>query len=790
MPAEHSPEAQNSAGSHTAHDALRTRAMLNWLGMPWLRQAWHALSGYYTLDIDTLIPGGDLRPTEEPTTWEACGPDPHFLIPVATNRHYLRLEFEAQLLGDALPEQGQVELYYDLGKGFDDTARFSTLFNEDVIVVDAVIAMGAEALALRLDPVDSPCRFKIRKLRLRACNSLAATLLRARASLTLLAKRNQLARQGLHALAAFSRGKFKHGLELLFDSVGTADTRYIKFMEARAVDRNARQALAAAAERFAIKPVFSIVVPTYNSPAPFLERALRSVLDQTYPHWELCIADDGSPNRDDIRRVLDPLAAGDSRIKIDYLARNCGISQASNAALAKARGDFIVLLDHDDELRPHALHAFAQAINRAPDVDFLYSDEDKIDLDGNRFGPFFKPDWSPAYMLGCMYTCHLGAYRRTLVEEVGGFRSAFDFAQDYDLALRVVTETDRIHHIPDILYSWRTLPGSTAGGNEAKPAAELKARAAVQAFLDRGRYKGLALPGPHPGTHRVKFELIGNPLISIVMAFPAWPSGNSGGHSILDLAKQIRENSTYRPIEILCPMQDNISPELIHALTEVGVTLVACREAQSPFAVRVNAVAAAAEGEYLVILNEAVRVKSAEWLEEMLMWAQQDAICAAGAKVFCPDGRISHAGVLLLERGPVLAHHNAKSNERGLAGIAVLPHEVSGLTGCIMVRRQDYLAHGGFDSGFNANLGMIDFCLRLRSGTGKRIVFTPYASLQLLQTRDPDAPDDLGVFMARWRDTMGHDRYYNANLSQSPPGYHVRAEFRSLAEEYEISRDG
>ena len=242
------------------------------------------------------------------------------------------------------------------------------------------------------------------------------------------------------------------------------------------------------------KPVISILMPVYNTDTPWLKRAVDSVHAQVYPYWELCIADDGS-TKPDVGRLLRKYAAQDPRIKTRFLSANEGISEASNAALSLASGDFIGLLDHDDELSPDALYEVARFLNRHPEADMLYSDEDKIAENGERCEPSFKPDWSPDLFLSCMYTCHFGVYRKSLVREIGEFRKGYEGSQDYDLVLRLTERTDRIFHIPRVLYHWRKSTGSAASSTNAKPYAYTSAKEALKDALHRRQIAGVVLDG-------------------------------------------------------------------------------------------------------------------------------------------------------------------------------------------------------------------------------------------------------------------------------------------------------
>lgn len=257
--------------------------------------------------------------------------------------------------------------------------------------------------------------------------------------------------------------------------------------------------------RFHYKPKISIIMPVYNAPERFLDSAIRSVLAQHYHNWELCVCDDASPNPS-VKARLQRWQKKDSRIKVAYSTENEHISGASNRALAIATGEFVGLLDHDDEITPDALYEVVKLLQERPDADMIYSDEDKVDVKERRAEPYFKPDWSPDYILSVMYTCHFGVYRKKLMDELGGFRKGFEGSQDYDLVLRISERTSNIYHIPKILYHWRTAPGSCATAMDAKPYARIAAKKAIAEHLERRHTPGTVLDGDRPGYYKVIFH--------------------------------------------------------------------------------------------------------------------------------------------------------------------------------------------------------------------------------------------------------------------------------------------
>ena len=313
---------------------------------------------------------------------------------------------------------------------------------------------------------------------------------------------------------------------------------------------------------FSYQPLISIVMPTYNTPDKLLRAALESVANQLYPHWELCIADDASTTPH-LRRVLDQYVAGEPRIKITHRENRGHISDATNSALALATGEFIALMDQDDELAPNALYELAKALNRDPTLDMIYSDEDKIDECGRHYGPFFKPDWSPDYLESCMYTSHLAIYRKTMVDGIGGFRSECDGAQDYDFVLRFTEQTQRIAHVPKVLYHGRTISGPTAYGMDHKNYVVDAGVRALEGRLQRTGRTGTVEMNRYAGCFDLSTELPVSPLVSIVIPTTGRTKSVYGRtvNLILNCVDTIRNRSNYHNFEIVIVDDGNMNPQ-------------------------------------------------------------------------------------------------------------------------------------------------------------------------------------------------------------------------------------
>ncbi|HET6954018.1 MAG TPA: glycosyltransferase, partial [Acidimicrobiales bacterium] len=456
-------------------------------------------------------------------------------------------------------------------------------------------------------------------------------------------------------------------------------------------------------------PLFSIVTPVYKTPADVLRVMLRSVADQTFTDWEHCLVDDGTADAvPHIRKILDEAAAADPRVRVEYRHENGGIVHASNDALAMARGEFIALLDHDDELEPHALERVAAAIAGADDVDYVYTDEDKIDEHGSCSAPFFKPDWSPERFRTQMYTCHLSALRRTLVEEVGGFHADFNGSQDWDLVLRVTEKARRIAHVPEVLYHWRMLVSSAASSPEAKPWAYEAGTRAIQAHCDRTGFEALA-EQESPGHYHLVPRLTTQPLVSIVVPTGGQMRDVRGEHAVLveQAVESIVKTSTYENVEILCVVDEKVPQAVLDRLLDLGgdrLRLVSCNRPFN-FSERINFGALAARGEHLLVLNDDVEVVTPTWIERLIMYSQVPEIGAVGARLLFGDGRLQHAGIVVSQhQGPSHVYRGFPGSHPGYYGMLLSASNWQAVTGaCLMTRRELFEKVGGLSTLFPLN---------------------------------------------------------------------------------------
>jgi GT2 family glycosyltransferase len=577
----------------------------------------------------------------------------------------------------------------------------------------------------------------------------------------------------------------RDGLRGLFSrarQVGTTDPNadYRRWLATHTPTPETLTRLRAEGEGFTRQPTFSVIVPVYNTEPRWLRACVDSVLAQVYPHWQLCLIDDASTSAETVA-TLEDYASRDPRIVVIRQKENGHISRASNAGLDVATGEFVALLDHDDTLAPEALVEMARAINATPDADFLYSDEDKLDEAGGRCEPYFKPDWSPEQFLNFMYTNHLMVLRRSVVEAAGRFRVGYEGSQDFDLALRVITQTSRVVHVPHVLYHWRKIAESTAADAGAKPWALDAARRALKDHIARTEPDSEVQDDYAPGLFRVKRKIKGQPLVSLVITTDDRSRDVNGTMIALlpHLLRSIVQKTSYGNYEIV--VVDN--GRLSDATRDVLATIPHRRASYSidgafNFAHKLNFSMRHAQGEHVVVLNDDIEVIASEWLSAMLEYSQDPAIGAVGARLLYPDGRLQHIGVVMGVCG-VAAHafHQAPGNSPGYAGSALGPRNYSVVTGaCMMTRKEIFDRLGGFNEHLAIDFNDVDYCLRVRQA-GYRVVYTPYAELYHLESGSITDrvwnPAETQYMKDTWADIIARDPYYNPNLTRAFPDYRL-----------------
>jgi len=497
-------------------------------------------------------------------------------------------------------------------------------------------------------------------------------------------------------------------------------------------------------------PLISVLTPVHDPPVRMLEQAIRSVREQSFADWELCLVDDGSTDPEVIA-ALQRHAAADPRIHLKRRGNAGGISSATNAALELATGEYIALLDHDDALDPDALQLVAEEIAAQPDLDMIYSDEDVVGETG-LIEHHPKPGWAPEHMSALMYTCHLGVYRRALAIDLGGFRSQFDGCQDYDFVLRLMERTDRITHIPRVLYHWRAHGMSTAGG-DAKPYAYLAQPGAITDHLERSGVDAEVQFAHVPGIHRIVHRVRSSTSVELVLAAGDVRGLAEAAKSWLAQAHQAWGVVLAGPLHSLDAARAALaSVDVI----EARITTVQTSPGEDRAAALASA-ARAATAEQLVVMDAPAVGLTHDWLTRLIGYSNQPGIAAAGPVVLAPDGRIQHAGIAIPEGVPLYVQYGSPA-----AGAPLAVYNLSAVSGVLATRRDVYHELGGLDPRFG-ELALIEYCLRANE-RAMRVVIVPDARLR---ATGPDlTTNDLpGIWRLRQRWGQSHtsDRYYNPN---------------------------
>jgi GT2 family glycosyltransferase/2-polyprenyl-3-methyl-5-hydroxy-6-metoxy-1,4-benzoquinol methylase len=711
-------------------------------------------------------------------TFESAGENPSLLLRSRRTgfpRGWVLVDVE---LSSEVTSFAPPSLYVDQGHGFSESSKIA-LPRSRAGRVQGMIRLPETVTGLRLDPLDRPGGFTLGSFSLREISPPeAGARLAAPALRTIAADPKRLTKAVRKAAATLRSGGITALRQQLVEKT-RPESPHAQYAEWRAMygtlDDSGRAAIRARIEAFPRRPLLSILMPVYDTPEEYLRAAIDSVRAQLYPDWQLCIADDAS-RAAHVRKLLERIAREDDRIEVCFRATNGHIAEASNSALALATGEYVLLLDHDDELEEHALYMFAEEILAHPDADIVYSDEDKLDVQGRPYEPFFKPGWSPDLFTAQNYLSHLSGFRTELVRKLGGFRPGFDGSQDYDLCLRCipVTTPERIRHVPHVLYHWRAIDGSTAALPAAKRYAETAAQRALQELMDAHHPGARVEVGKIATTYRVRWPLPDPaPLVTLVIP-------TRDGRALLQQCIESLKKTSYRPFEILVidnQSRDSDALRYLDELVERGTARVLRYDHAFNFSAINNFAVQQARGSVVGLLNNDIEVMSPEWLTEMASQAIRPEVGAVGAKLYYPDGSLQHAGVITGIGG--VAGHSHKYLFRDAAGYFArvqLQQNLSAVTGaCLVIRRDVYLQVGGLDE---KNLGVafndVDFGLRLCEA-GYRNVWTPYAELIHHESKSRGAEDtpqkqarfksEIDYMKARWGSRLLEDPYYSPNLT-------------------------
>lgn len=536
--------------------------------------------------------------------------------------------------------------------------------------------------------------------------------------------------------------------------------------------------------------LISVVVPAYNTPEIFFNQMIESMLSQTYENWELCIAD-GSGD-DKVQDILASRYKNEKRIRYCHLKENLGIAENTNAALKMAAGDYIGLLDHDDILAPDALFEIAGTIRKNkqehhwPEIDVIYTDEDKVTTDLKEyFQPHLKPDFSLDLLRSNNYITHFFLVSRRILKKTGGFIKAFEGAQDYDFIFRCTEAADNICHIPKILYHWRVHKESTADNPASKQYAFDAGRRAIEAHLKRCKQEARVEQTKDPGFYRVRYRVQGEPLISIVIP-------NKDEADTLKQCLESIEKSTYKNYEIIIVENNSVQErtfQLYRQLTgdEKMKVQVFYWKKEFNYAAINNYGVSQAKGEYIVLLNNDIKMITAAWMEELLANCQRKEVGIIGAKLYYPDNTIQHAGTVLGIGG--IAGHvfvGMKKEYSGYFHKASIQLNYSAVTAaCLMVKKSIYQGVNGMDEKFTVAFNDVDFCLRVQR-EGYLVVYTPFVEAYHYESKSrghEDSKDkvrrfqnEIELMRERWIEVLKNgDPYYNKNLSLSKWNYSLKA---------------
>lgn len=481
------------------------------------------------------------------------------------------------------------------------------------------------------------------------------------------------------------------------------------------------------ARAFSTPPLISIITPVFNTPVEWLGQAVDSVLVQAYENWELLLVDDASTESATLD-YLSHIEQRDPRIRVIRRQSNGGISAASNDGLAQARGEWIGLLDHDDLLEPDALFQTAKLLQTNPDVDLIYSDEDKLTEEGFA-SPMLKPDWSPDFFLSYNYVCHFTTFRRALAQQVGGFRPEFDGSQDYDLLLRMIEKTNRIHHIPRVLYHWRRTDKSVADNIRRKPGALEAGRRAIADHLERTKTRAHVTVDWRTHAYHVRRDLEVAQKILIVTG-----------------SRDSSEKIKYPNFEL--------------AIVDPNDTSNGAR----------NRVVAQSDSPWILFFDSALEPMEDEWLTLMAGHVQRPEVGAVGARLISEDDKIEHAGLVVGLDGIVQpVFRGFPAEDPGVCRQLQITRNYSAVSAsCLLTRRNVFQEVGGFDEKLPDGLAEIDLCLKMRRA-GYLIVYTPFAKLRHHGPVPNLKIDNQAsqVMRERWGDALEHDPYYHPNLSRA-----------------------
>lgn len=719
--------------------------------------------------VDWLVPS--YSPTlitenglEEVTknTWRSYSVDPSFNIHLGVLKPRNWYMFELKITSDVSFFTSKI--YIDVGCGYEEPSHLP-IHSRSGSLSKRIVFIPRNTKRLRFDPCESTATFSIEKIKL-------TKLTQNRARELMLKKLNYISQESIETT-------YENYCRLFIEK--NKSTNYLDWLESRC-DHNIMLRADSQRDR-TILPI-SLLLTTYNSNIIHLQSCINSVLAQIYPHWQLCIADDASTDGA-VSETLLHYSQQDSRIRVVQRSQNGHISQASNSALSLATGDYIALLDHDDLLSPFALQCMVNAISHNPDAALLYSDEDKIDERGERFSPHFKPDWNRDLFYSHNYITHFAVIKKSEVDRVGGFRTGVEGSQDYDLFLRLIANLadKQIVHVPHVLYHWRAIQGSTALSADQKDYTSAAGLNALQDYFSASHLDLAVSQHQLNNCYRVQWPLPQPaPLVSLIV-----PTRDG-----VDLLKQcidsILQKTTYRQFEIIVVNNQSSCRRTLaylHQLANTAQVRVIDFDQLFNFSAINNLAVSHAKGSIIGLINNDIEVINPGWLEEMVRQVSRPDIGCVGAKLYYPDGRIQHAGVVLGIGG--VAGHSHKyfaPHHHGYHSRLALVQNYSAVTGAaLLVRKSVYQEVGGLETDLAVAFNDIDFCLKVREA-GYRNLWTPFAELthhESVSRGHEDSPEKQARFQreaeymkSKWGDLLLNDPCYNPNLTLQHEDFSLR----------------
>ncbi|MBU9478465.1 glycosyltransferase family 2 protein [Burkholderia multivorans] len=726
-------------------------------------------------------------------SWASLGNDPAFIFDAAGLNFMSEAgwySFSVKI--DSPKNSGFAKFYFDVGSGFSEAGALSLRYKSNERT-ERLVYLGGNVVGLRFDPTECEGEFSLEWLGIeRITEDVALDKILKRIS----EKHPKYLNSSVSKVSSELSGKYNSNIRpsdifeiyeesFLADNSSEDYGEWIKKVERPLLP--GPEEVSRILANLKKSPLISVIVPVYNTDETYLRECIESVIDQSYPRWELCLADDASP-KPHVRQLLAEYERKDARIKIAYREKNGHISEASNSALSIATGDYVALLDHDDVLSEHALLYVAEAISSNELARVIYSDEDKINALGVRFDPHFKCDWNPDLFYSQNYVSHLGVYQRSLLQKIGGFRRGVEGSQDYDLLLRCLPHVaaNQIIHIPRILYHWRVLPGSTALAAGEKSYTEVAGIKALKDYFDEIGARDVRVePGIIPNSYRVKWPISEpRPLVSLLI-----PTRDH--RKVTEVAvRSILDKTEYENYEIIIIDNESVEPDTLRFFKEIqaesGRVKVVRYARPFNYSAINNFGAKHASGKILGLINNDVEVISPDWLTEMVRHAIRPEIGCVGAKLLFSNGSIQHAGVVLGIGG--VAGHSHKyypSDHSGYFGRLSLVQNFSAVTAaCLLIRKEIYDAVNGLDE---LNLAVafndVDFCLRVRE-LGYRNIWSPYATLfhhESISRGKEDRPEKIERFNGevrymkkRWGAALAADPYYSRHLSQDRENFSIR----------------